>query len=173
MIQISCTLAQVNYGHSAPKHEVGLDKPAPAWGKHVGVFVCVYLCVYVCIKGLWRRMGRAQSSKASFCERVNISVEPQLLHRQNTLLPKALCVQNNFLDWTRLSSSKTWTTIFKMKYKLLVSNLALVQNVKIAQDSVYVQRLLCTSVTTFRSAVFQSANCVLSAVPGSNFETLI
>lgn len=43
MIQISCTLAQVNYGHSAPKHEVGLDKPAPAWGKHVGVFVCVCL----------------------------------------------------------------------------------------------------------------------------------
>lgn len=150
MIQISCALAEVNYGHSAPKHEVGLDKPALAWGKRAGD-ICVCVCVRL-HEGAVQEKGESPEQQGIICERVNISVEPQLLHRY--FLPEALCVQNNFLDWTRLSFSRALTTIFKMKSKLLVSNLALVQNVKTAQVPVYVLRLLCTSVTTFRSAVF-------------------
>lgn len=67
----------MNYGHSAPKDKVGLDTPALAWGKCVGFFF--FVCVCLCGGGV-EEEERGRSSKVSFCEKVNISVEPGRCH---------------------------------------------------------------------------------------------
>lgn len=144
----------MNYGHSAPKDEVGLDKPALAWGKSAGgVFVCV--CVYV-FEFAWRECrgggGEPRAARHHFVKGWT-PVQSHFMCRTPSYQRPSVCKITS-QDWTRLSFSKALITIFKMKDKLLVNDLALVQNVKIAQVPVYVQRVLCTFVTTFRSAVF-------------------
>lgn len=56
----------MNYGHSAPKDKVGLDKPALAWGKCVGLLGFVCVCVCVCVEGVGRRRREPRAARYNF-----------------------------------------------------------------------------------------------------------
>lgn len=138
-----------------PKRWSGSWQACTSLGKECRGCFCVCVCVF---EFAWRECrgggGEPRAARHHFVKGwTPVQSHSYFMCRTPSYQKPSVCKITS-QDWTRLSFSKALITIFKMKDKLLVNDLALVQNVKIAQVPVYVQRVLCTFVTTFRSAVF-------------------